>query len=476
MTSTPEHRSQRPWRQVLTLALLVLGVLVGWLLSRSQPAPEAPAPRTQTRAQAPGEDTPPSALAAAPTPPPANAPAGGSEPAPPIVDEILVEKPEVCSGEDNLITVRAHTPDGHDAYLHYTVGDGTGQRIPVRVWRNDADGSYELPKVTVFTKNNVSVTVPMPSYKVKDCEPERLVHVMSRRIPNAEDDFEFFARVMDRPVKPGQPAPKPFVPVRYVWTFDDEASETTTAPLIAHTLLGRTGVGGMYTQHLIRVDVYDASGRKETGRSSLQVLNTSFENFDKKGIVTLLAAGTPRFPVLDEDGVVRQSFRLYHRFRGPVRLTRVTAIRAFRGTREGPPPPEQVDEASLPLSEVPEGKGAEVKVTFDTNAEPEVFAITYSLEGVSAEGHPARGTFSIMRPPPKPTKENSTPITDPVLLAKVKRARELLKQQYVTDEDILRLDREGKFADLKVDPTQKPANTVAPASGTTRMRGSEPAR
>ncbi|HYO54129.1 hypothetical protein [Archangium sp.] len=475
MTSTPDNRSQRPWRWVLMLALLVIGGVVGWLLSREQPAPDAPAGQARTRTPPPQREAPSPALAAAPKPPEAAQPTA-AEPAPPIVDEILVEKQEVCSGEDNLITVRAHTPDGNDAYLHYTVGNGTGQRIPLRVWRNDADGSYEIPRVTVFTRNNVSVTVPIPPFKVKECEPERLVHVMSRRLPNAEDDFEFFAKVLEQPARSGQPAPKPFTPVRYVWTFDDEAPVTTSGPTVSHSMLGRTGADGMYTQHLIRVDAYDASGRKETGRSSLQVLNTSFENFDKKGIVTLLAVGTPRFPVLDEDGVVRQTFRLHHRFRGPVRITKVNTIRAFRGTGETPPPPEQVDAASLPVSEVPEGKGTEVKVTFDTRAEPDVFAITYALEGISAEGHPARGTFSIMRPPPRPTKENSNPITDPVLLAKVKRARSLLQQEFVTDEDIFRLEREGKFADLKVEASQKPSGNVAPTGGTLNGRPRNPGK
>jgi hypothetical protein len=475
MTAPPENRSQRPWRWVLMLALLALGGGVGWLLLREQPAPEAPVSQARTRAPPSPQEAPSPALAAAPKPPEA-APPPAAEPAPPIVDEILVEKQEVCSGEDNLITVRAHTPDGNDAYLHYTVGSGTGQRIPLRVWRNDADGSYEIPRVTVFTKNNVSVTVPIPPFKVKECEPERLIHVMSRRLPNSEDDFEFFAKVLERPTRPGQPAPRPFAPVRYVWTFDDEASVTTPGPTVSHSLLGRTGAGSMYTQHLIRVDAYDASGRQETGRSSLQVLNTSFENFDKKGIVTLLSVGTPRFPVLDADGVVRQRFRLYHRFRGPVRLTQVKAIRAFRGTHEGPPPPEQVDVASLPVSQVPEGQGTEVQVSFDTRAEPDVFAITYALEGVSADGHPARGTFSVMRPPPRPTRENSNPVTDPVLLAKVKRARELLQQEFVTDEDIFRLEREGKFADLKVEASQKPSGHTAPAGGTLNGRPRNPGR
>ena len=474
MTSSPDPRPQRPTRTWLLLALVALGMVAGWLLSREQPAQDTSVPQARTRPQSPAADSAAPPLAPAPGAPQV-AGAAATEPAPPIVDEVLVEKQEVCSGEDNLITVRAHTPDGNDAYLHYTVGSGTGQRIPIRVWRNDADGSYELPTITVFTKNNVSVTVPMPRYTVKECEPERLVHVLSRRLPNAEDDFEFFAKVVERPAMPGKPAPKPFVPARYVWTFDDEPAQTTTTPTVSHGMLSKTGAESMYTQHLIRVDVYDAAGQKVTGRSSLQVLNTSFENFDKKGIVTLLAVGTPRFPVLDEDGVVRQTFRLYHRFRGPVRLTRVTAIRAFRGNGEGPPPPEQVDVASLPVSEIPEGKGTEVKVSVDTQAEPDVFALTYALEGLSADGHPARGTFSVMRPPPKPTKENSNPVTDPVLLAKIKRARELLQQEFVTDEDIFRLEREGKFANLKIDPSQKPAQAV-PTGGTSTGRPRNPGR
>jgi hypothetical protein len=80
-----------------------------------------------------------------------------------------------------------------------------------------------------------------------------------------------------------------------------------------------------------------------------------------------------------------------------------------------------------------------------------------------------------MRPPPKPTKQNSNPIADPVLLAKVKRARELLQQEFVTDEDIFRLEREGKFADLKVEANQTPAQ-AAPVGGTSTGRPRNPAR
>ncbi|HEX8539956.1 MAG TPA: hypothetical protein VF664_21015, partial [Cystobacter sp.] len=64
--------------------------------------------------------------------------------------------------------------------------------------------------------------------------------------------------------------------------------------------------------------------------------------------------------------------------------------------------------------------------------------------------------------PPRPTQDNSTPLTNPMLIAKVKRARELLHQEFVTDEDLLRLEREGRFADLQAS-APPPASARPPA-------------
>ncbi|XXF79553.1 hypothetical protein P2318_07295 [Myxococcaceae bacterium GXIMD 01537] len=458
--STPARSSPKT-RRWLLLGVLALVAALGWWLSRPEASPlaaEVPPDEPSTPATAGSLPAPAPPVLARTEPAPERA-----SPAPlsPIVDEVLVEKQEVCSGEENLITVRAHTPDGNDAYLHYTVGNNTGQQVPLRVWRND-DGTYEVPPVTVFSKDNVATTVPVPRYTVKDCEPERLVQVLSRRLPNGEDDFELMAKVVERPVRPGEPAPRPFRPVRYEWSFDGGPPKTTGGPLTEHTFSGVPGDGALYSQHLIRVDVYDAAGKKATGRSSLQRLNTSFENLDKKGIVTLFAVGTPRFPSRGEDGVVRQTFRIHHQFKGPVRLTKVTALRAFIPTADGPPSPEQVDAATLPVDTIPEGPGVEVKVALDLTAEPDTFALTYVLEGTSATGRPAHGTFTVMRPPPRPSKENSTAVTDPLLRARILKARELLQQEYVTDEDLFRLEREGRFVGLKAEPSPSGATAGKP--------------
>ncbi len=438
---------RRRWARMLGLAAAVL--VAGWLLTQPLPAARAPAPEAP---EAQRVDTPAPAeapLATLPPAPQAPAPAPEAAVPPPVIDAVTVEKREVCSGEDNLITVKAHSPDGNDAYLHTTIGNGTGMRVPLRVWL-EPDGTYTLPTVAVFGKGNVATFAEVPRYTVKPCEPERIVEVFSRRMPNSEEDYEFLARVIELPKRDAAPR-TPFTPVKYVWTFDDTRTVTTTTPVVSQAMPPAPGQAwAMYFQHLVRVDVLDAAGRKLTGRSSLQVLNTSFENFDKKGIVTLLAVGTPRFPEEGKDGVVRQTFRLFHHWKGEVRLERVTALRGRVPEPGAPPLPEDPSEAALGVSTIPEGRGVEVAVSLDTKGEPDVALVTYVLEGTTVDGHPARGTFAVMRPPPRPTKENSTPVKDPVLLAKIKKARELLGQEFVTDEDLWRLEREGRFAGLQV--------------------------
>ena len=67
-----------------------------------------------------------------------------------------------------------------------------------------------------------------------------------------------------------------------------------------------------------------------------------------------------------------------------------------------------------------------------------------------------------MRPPPPPSREHGAPVADPVLKAKILRAREELGQPNVTDEDIWRLERNGALGDLKADPTTAATQSAPP--------------
>lgn len=84
-------------------------------------------------------------------------------------------------------------------------------------------------------------------------------------------------------------------------------------------------------------------------------------------------------------------------------------------------------------------------VAVSSGAIPDAYAVTYELRGVAADGLPAYGQVTIMKPPPKPTPENSLPVHDPAMVRKIKRALSILKQDTVSAEDLLRLEREGRL-------------------------------
>jgi hypothetical protein len=172
--------------------------------------------------------------------------------------------------------------------------------------------------------------------------------------------------------------------------------------------------------------------------------------------VLLRAALTPRFPELDERGKVVQRVRVWHDHDAPVTLTRVVRrVHHVDGTDDGD---ERIAPGVLFGGATIAGR-AGLDATLEL-ADRDVFSIEYVLEGTTGDGLPAQGGFSIMRPPERPTADNSQPVVDAALRARIVRARELLKREYVTDEDLWKLEREGAFTDLP--PT---GETPEPAAG-----------
>jgi hypothetical protein len=381
----------------------------------------------------------------------------------PVIDAIRVEKQEVCAGEENLVTIEAHSPDGDDSFLHASVAGIMGMKVPIRIMPNP-DGTYQMPRIGVFGRENVMTEAEVPAFKVKPCAPFRTLVVAASLMPNAPNRFEVWVRLIEVSNE-GPRASRHFQPVRYHWDFGDGHREVSNAARIEHEFAVKDRT--LYPSSLISVDAFNSAGEKVNGRYSLTLLNTEYQNLKERGIVTLLATGAPRYPELDAAGVVRQTFRLRHAHSGTVRITKVTKVRHFRARSAlAPPPEDDVEETKeLPLGSVPDQAGTVIPVTLNTEAEPELVAVTYRVDGITEDGLPARGSFSIMRPPGLPTKENSIPVRDPLLLAKVLKARELLHKPYVTQEELFRLEREGKLdglpplAGAEPEPHREPPRT-----------------
>ncbi|MBE7449422.1 MAG: hypothetical protein HS111_11135 [Kofleriaceae bacterium] len=441
-------------KRVVAAALaLALLLLLAWWWRRDRPTPPArevarPAPALPA---ARGEVSAPPADDELPPPrrlelPPAQ---------PPIIDEITVEKREVCEGEDSLVTVRAHTPgNSDDAHLHYVIAGETGPRVPVVGRRREADDGHEPPPltITVFGRDNVATTVPLPEIRVKPCKVPRRVHIHTRLLPNAPDELELYAQVMD------VGAMARMKPVAARWWFGDGTSAETTTPLTSHSYAGRPQTS-LFSTFLVEVEITGADGERVRGRTSVQLMNLSFEHRHYRGLVLLRTELFPRFPELGPDGKVVQRVHVWHDHDQPVHLTRILRRQHLSGGA--------VAEAErlapgvlLPGATLGVGARLDAAVELDAAGQPDLAMIEYVIEGRSADGLPAQGGFAVMRPPPRPTRDNSDPVLDPALVARIKRAREVLRKEYVTDEDLWRLEKEGAFADLP--PTAPPTGEGTP--------------
>jgi hypothetical protein len=438
-----DSRSRR--RLTIILIVLVCLGLLAWLLLRgvkSKPPGSITAVAPTTFGAAPP------ASQQGPFDPRAVPAFFGNEPAP-VIDSITVEKPEVCEGEENLITVRAHTVNGTDAFLHYLISDQTGQQVPLKSWITNRKN---LPPriVTVFGRGNAATTVQLPAFLVKDCQPYRSLVVRHRARPNTEAEYDFFAFVTELGSKRDQRA-EPFKPVQYQWSFGDGTTATTTVPVVTHSFEHRPQ-DTLYSQFLIGVEASSAKGEKLMGRMSFQLMNHVFEDLSKKGVLRLLFALEPRFPEI-KDGKVTHRVRAWHTRPDPVAITKVTVVHHYYPTKDqaGVPETEALPgeiARILGQTDIPPGPGIETVVTELGGKPRDWFQVDYLFEGETVEGWPARGAFSVLMPSPTPTKDRHVPVTDETLLAKIRAARKILGKDTVSDEDIWRLEWEGKLDDV----------------------------
>jgi len=457
--------------RIIAVLLIGFGLVLAWWTQRKIVAP-APAASTASEGET---QTGSAALrgpfagigmtAATTTPPP---PPGPPEPAP-VIDSIVLEKTEVCAGEENLVTVAAHTVNGTDPELHYVIDGHMGQAYPVTLWKGD-DGIIGEHTITVFGRNNVATTVPLPRYEVKDCRPKYIASVATAVRSNTWADFDFTARIVGLPAAPSPadkqrggppPVPKPFNGVSFTWSFGDGETVTTLTPVVEHNYEGRPQKTE-YSYYVIGVTIRGEKGESVTGRTSLALQNPSFEALSQKGIVALLISLDPRFPELGSDGRVTQHVRIWHNQPQAVTIEHAALTKYYKSAA-GETKPEEVDVSSvLGTTSIPAGKeGITVTVTIDPQSEEEVFTKTWSVTGKSAEGYPVLGSFSVMLPPQRPARDAGSQVFDPLLQQKIMATKEMLGKDIVTDEDIWRLEREGAFASLKVSPDQAAAAASA---------------
>src|SRR6266850_1443663 len=380
-------------RALIVCAIALIAASVALLLRDRQ----APAGAVDAATLVPGQQA-----EAAAGPRPLAAPLTPARPpavAAPVFDLVRVEKDEVCEGEENLVAVHAHTTDGNDAFLHYTVAGEAGAQVPVRAYVG-RDGKPMQQYAVAFSKDNVATRIELPPYRVKNCRPSRMLVVTMRMLPNSVAEREFTATVQSLDGVP-------FTPAWYEWDFGDGSLDATADPVATHDYSGLAQKTA-FTDLIVKVKALDGGGQSVEGRFPLHIRNVAFDT-RRRGMATLFLPESP-------------------------------------GSAPAPPDVAAIDQTSLLRQiELPPGVVREESLEFDFAALPTVYAVTVDLQGITSAGTPARGQLTILRPQPRPTRENSVPIEDPAMILKIRRAMAILKQDTVSQEDLSRLEREGRL-------------------------------
>jgi hypothetical protein len=441
-SSTPANRGTVA---AVVAALIALIALIAWRGLRH--GDDAPAATTTVVAQprAANSIPRPPALEPALTVITRAAPPGTLPPAAaPVIDAIELEKQKICIGEENLVTIRAHTPgDPDDPHLQAAISGRPGFQVPLVGRHRDSEEDGEPEIVTVVGRDGVMTQAPVPRFEVVDCIAARQLSIKIRNIPNGGDEMELWASVSDNT------SPRPLQVSEWQWDFGDGSRTTSTSPIVSHDFGTRTQ-DTLASTFLVTVTAVGTSGETVVGRREIAYHNRGFEMISQRGMVLIESRLTPRFATRDERGIVRQQVAVWHRYKQPVEITEVIRTRyADSGgevlSQERLSPAEVFDTSTL----LP-GRPLEIARELDPTSDPRIAFDTYAVHGRTSDGLPAAGEFSIMVPPvlPKHLADMPNRVEDPMLAARIVKAQTVLGKRFVNDEDLYRLEREGAFDGL----------------------------
>ena len=358
-----------------------------------------------------------------------------------------MEKTEVCSGEDNLVTVRLAGDHHKDDDLRIMMpGLGTtGAQMPFRLSLAAGKQQPEMPEVVVSGRDGALATVKVPTVTVKDCTPGPSLSVEVALTANTSATFALTATVRN-------PGPTPFNPVRWHWDFGDGADATTKVGTVEHSYEDRPQKSRM-SSFLVHVRAANADGVELLGRYSFEPRN---EVLRQKTAVVISTELNPRVAEIGADGRVTQRVRIHHAADQPVIVERV-AVQRFRDNDKGVEEMHATDgdpRQILGANVIPPGRGIETTAVLDTRVEPQTKRVTYELHGKSADGSRASGQFSVLRPGGVIPHEEREVVTDPRFNAELGAARAKLGRDEVSLDDMLRLRREGALHNLPPNDVQ----------------------
>jgi len=311
---------------------------------------------------------------------------------PPMIDQVSVDKKEVCRGEDNFATVKAHTLDGADYYLRIGMTDPEsgrmlqGTRIPFHL---DRQPTHPI-RVSVEGRRRASF-VDLPEIRVKDCDVPRRVNIVTRRSFDASDRVQFTASVAETR-QPSSFDNAPFAPVSYEWDFGDGQTEVTTSADVMHSYEARSQAS-VVSVFLVHVRLKERGDRQIEGAITVPLTNRGFVPLIHENTV-LVSAGVTRKEGSDEP----QKIWLYHGYPQTVTIDRVEVVETAEGPQGEVTRREIARDTVLGFSSLAAGE-SRVLPTLDAVLTRAGRARSLVITGHTDDGKAATGSIALVGAP-----------------------------------------------------------------------------
>jgi hypothetical protein len=206
-----------------------------------------------------------------PAPPPARRPTSTTFGRPnPIIARVLVDKTEVCRGEENFVHVDVDTVDGTDADLKiwlggstFLGGNPTGSRLPIRMFgpmNEDAP-----PLVMVAGWGGTHAEQPLPFVRLKDCDADPFLRIHVSRVDGeARDVYELSADIVG-----GGSGD-------VTWSFGDGSTAKVSEGETVQHSYGTRPKRSAYSEFLIAATITETTGRVLHGYTTLELVNREY--------------------------------------------------------------------------------------------------------------------------------------------------------------------------------------------------------
>ncbi len=177
-----------------------------------------------------------------------------------IIQDVILEKKTVCSGEDFLVTVVGHNPNGSDANLAYRIGDMRGNPV---ILRFNKPGKREF--YVIAQDGGSHVDFKPVKIDVVDC-PDKLQLVVTGKLSNLKSEEAEFEVVKKSGI--GERC-------TFEWDFGDGSKTTGSYGYTTHNYALRSQKAFQST-FTVTVKAIDQEGHTATGRCSISLPNTHY--------------------------------------------------------------------------------------------------------------------------------------------------------------------------------------------------------